>query len=115
MTKNTTPKSRKPSSVVAQLAAQLVAAPVAAPKAKAPKAPSLTLVLTPKGEKFNPDPKRSKVKHEGNRNTWQAIRALFVNKQVVSTAEIVAAIPTHKVYVGYALRSGWLAPATQTA
>ena len=94
--------------IAAQLAA-VVAAP--APKvAKAPRsAPATSYILTPKGAAFTPDPKRSRVKHEGNQVTWLAIKALFTGDQPVTASQIWAAVPTHKDFVGYAVRSGWLA------
>ena len=66
--------------------------------------------LTAKGAAFTPDPKRSNVKHEQNQVTWLKIKALFTAEgQAVSLADIWAAIPTHRDFVGYAKRSGWLA------
>lgn len=127
MTKtNTTPKSRKPSAKAVQqpatpsVAAQLAAAQpqIAAKQAeKAPKAsktPDLKLVLTAKGAKFSPRGK-SEVSKSKDQITWPKIQALFADHGIHTMAEVLALIPEHKDYVGYALRSGWLAPATQAA
>ena len=96
-------------SLVAQGLAQ-VAATTAPKAAKAPRtAPATTYELTPKGAAFTPDPKRSRVKHEGNQVTWLAIKALFTGDQPVTASQIWAAVPAHKDFVGYAVRSGWLA------
>ena len=98
-----------PQALAAQLAAA-VATPAPAPKAaKVRTAPATTYELTPKGAAFTPDPKRSRVKHEGNQITWLAIKALFAEGvQSVTASQIWAAVPTHKDFVGYAVRSGWL-------
>ena len=113
---NTQAKAQTASQAPAQaLAAQLAAAVAGvatAPKAaKAPRTvPTTTYELTPKGAAFIPDPKRSRVKHEGNQVTWLAIKALFAEGvQSVTASQIWAAVPTHKDFVGYAVRSGWLA------
>lgn len=97
-------------SLVSQLTAQIVEAPKAEAKPKASKAPNM-VVLTIKGAKFTPIPKRSKVKGEANAATWATIKALFHDADEVSLADIRKAIPTHTDFVGYALRSGWLAAA----
>ena len=100
-----------PQSLVAQGLAQVAASQPAAPKAaKAPRsAPATSYILTPKGAAFTPDPNRSRVKHEGNHITWLAIKALFTGDQPVTASQIWATIPAHKDFVGYAVRSGWLA------
>ena len=102
----------------ASIAAQLAAAITVAPKVKGKRtprqAPTTSFVLSAKGAAFTPDPKRSKVKLDKNQQTWLTIKALFTaEKPVVTLAEIWAAVPTHKDFVGYAKRSGWLAPAAQ--
>ena len=99
-----------PQALAAQLAAA-AAAPAPAPRAaKVRSVPTTAYELTPKGAAFTPDPKRSRVKHEGNQITWLAIKALFADGvQLVTASQIWAAVPTHKDFVGYAVRSGWLA------
>jgi hypothetical protein len=109
------PKSRKPSapaaapSIVASLAAQIVEAPKAAPAPKASKTPSM-VVLTIKGAKFSPHGK-SEVSKTKDQITWPKIVALFASRNEVPSADILDAIPEHRDYFGYALRSGWLAAA----
>ena len=107
-------KTEVPAPAAPSIADQLQAAVQAAPKAKAERktrqVPATMFTLTAKGAAFTPDPKRSNVKHEQNQVTWLKIKALFTAEgQAVSLADIWAAIPTHKDFVGYAKRSGWLA------
>ena len=98
-------------SIVDQLVAAVQAAPAPKGERKARQAPATQFTLTAKGAAFTPDPKRSNVKHEQNQVTWLAIKSLFTTDgQAVALADIWATIPTHKDFVGYAKRSGWLAP-----
>ena len=99
------------------IAAQLAAVVTVAPKAKSDRAPrqapSTSFVLTVKGAAFCPNPERARVTKNKNHDTWLVVKALFSDeKPVVTLAEIWAAIPTHKDFVGYAKRSGWLVAGT---
>ena len=102
-----------PAPELPSIADQLQAAVTSAPKAKAERktrqVPSTTYALTAKGVAFTPNPDRSKVKGSKNQETWLAIKALFTTPEAtVSFADILKAIPTHRDFVGYAVRSGWL-------
>lgn len=99
-----------PCGLLPSVAEQLQAAVTPAkPKAeRKAKVPTTAYVLTAKGSMFTPDPKRSRVKGSKNQETWLTVKALFNTEPVVSHAAIVAAIPTHTDFVGYAVRSGWL-------
>lgn len=113
------PKSRKPSAKAVQppatpsVAAQLVAAQpqIAAQAAEKPTkrtAPDLKLVLTAKGAKFSPSATRGKVRGDKNVATWATIKAMFSDNAAHTASEILSAIPSHRDFMGYALRSGWL-------
>lgn len=119
-TRTTKVPSKAPASPVAaqtapapthSIAAQLQAAvtPVKPKAERKARMPEARYVLTAKGNQFTPDPKRSRVKGSKNQETWLMVKSLFTTESVVSHAAIVAAIPTHKDFVGYAVRSGWLA------
>ena len=105
----------KPEQAAATLAAQLTAAVQAAPapKAKGERKPRATAyTITAKGIGFSPDPERARVTKDKNRNTWLAVKALFADPEAtVALAQIWEVAPAHKDFVGYAVRSGWLAVA----
>lgn len=98
-------------SIAAQLTAAVQAAP--APKAKSERKPRATAyTITAKGIGFSPDPERARVTKDKNRNTWLAVKALFADPEAtVALAQIWEVAPAHKDFVGYAVRSGWLAVA----
>ena len=105
----------KPEQAAASVAAQLTAAVQAAPapKVKGERKPRATAyTITAKGIGFSPDPERARVTKDKNRNTWLAVKALFTDPEAtVALAQIWEAAPAHKDFVGYAVRSGWLAVA----
>lgn len=92
-------------STFAALVQQIADAPKAAPKVS--KVTSM-LVLTVKGKRFTPRGK-SEVSKTKDQITWPKIVALFATSNEVSSADILAAIPDHRDYLGYTLRNGWLA------
>lgn len=96
-----------------QQAATLAAAPAAAPAAEKParvrRGGAVTVVLTSKGNMYNPNEK-AKVRGRKNVETWATIKgALAAGPATV--ADLQALVPTHADFIGYALRSGWIAVA----
>lgn len=94
-------------------AAKAAPAPAKAP-ARAKAAPVATkpegrcYTLSDKGAAFTPVPAASKVKGDQNQVSWLAIKAMFKKAKSCSEAELQAAVPSHRNFVRYAARRGWL-------
>lgn len=93
-------------SIFASLVAPIIAAPVVEDKPKADRVKldrSLKVYVTGKGFAFTP----ANTKPQDT-ETWNTIKDAVLSSEV-PLADIYALVPTHKSYVGYALRRGWLA------
>jgi hypothetical protein len=91
---------------MAALVAQVVTAPKeakAAPTPRKPRAPATNVVaLTETGKKYSP-----KDTHK-NGISWALIAAHLDKHGSATLGDLVALVPTHKDFVAYAQRRGWL-------
>ena len=68
-------------------------------------------VVTPAGAKYVG--KQTTRSGRSNSATWEALQAAVkANKGSATLSQLRAAAPQHKDFVAYAVRRGWLAPAS---